>query len=493
MKILIVYPDVIGKYEQPIGLLTLISVMKKGGHELCFYSFPICSPDQHKYQAEFKQIITKLGPQIVAFSMVTHLHDNVGMYYKIIKKFSRALILEGGIHATMFPDEAISNPDVDIIAIGECETTINELLIRIQKGQQVGRLPGYWYKHMGQVIKNPIGDLPDPLDELPFPDRSVLAEQVSNNHIDAFNLMSSRGCPFECSYCHNIYLKDYYKGKGKFVRFRSPENIISELKEIRRAYPSIKKIIFSDDNFALNKKRLIELCKKYKQEIGFPFICHARVENIDDEVLCSLKEANCVLLNLAIETANDHLRHNILNRKMTKENIRRVFRKINEHGLRLGTFVMLGVPEETKKTIWETIKFLREFKINYYQVFSFTPLKKTPIYEYCLNKGYKINKISSRQEFNFSFPVVELDTISKRALLGYLKTFHYYVKASRVTFPLIHLLRMIWEKMPNTNKRMGKIIKWGAINIEQMVRISIKKVEEPLFGPVIKYEKNIIN
>ncbi len=96
--------------------------------------------------------------------------------------------------------------------------------------------------------------------------------------------MSGLGCPYECNFCFNHALKRLCLGKGRFVRMRSPQNVIEEIKKVARDYPTMKRVKFEDDTFTLNKRWVMEFLPQYRAEVGMPFACYSRADCVDDEL-----------------------------------------------------------------------------------------------------------------------------------------------------------------------------------------------------------------
>jgi len=193
-----------------------------------------------------------------------------------------------------------------------------------------------------------------------------------------------------------------YKGKGKYVRFRSVDNIFKEIKELIKKYGNyVKNIEFYDDTFTLDKKRINEFCKRYPKEIGIPFNINARVDAVDLEIFKSLRKAGCVRVSIGIESGDPYIRNKILKRNMTDEQIITSFKDAKKVGLKTYAFNMVGIPFETKESIKKTIELNKKCQPDYVGVSIFNAFKGTEIYDIC-EKNNWLKKSYARSYFRES-------------------------------------------------------------------------------------------
>ena len=248
MKILLVYPNIV---ESPkdisLGLAIISSLLKQHNHEVKLIDTTFKITDE-----EIKTKAKTFNPDFIAITAATNDLDNAIRVTNLIKKVTNAKTICGGYHATVAPEDIIKH--FDIVAIGEAEQSIIKLL----ENPDNQNIPNLWIKTPTEIIKNKLSQLNQDLDELPFADREIFDYQkYINSNRGLATFMSSKGCPFLCSYCINKVLIDKYKGKGKFLRFRSIQNLIKEIKQVTTKY-KVKEIEFYDDTFTLNKERLKE-------------------------------------------------------------------------------------------------------------------------------------------------------------------------------------------------------------------------------------------
>jgi len=387
MKILLIYPNVVeSPKDLSLGLGIISSMLKKQGHQVDLID--------NTFGITKKEIINKtkrFSPDLVAVTAATNDLYKAIEICELIKKVKQVPIVCGGYHATVAPEDIIKKKCFDIVAIGEAEHSFLELIKSIENKKINYKIKNLWIKKDSKIIKNKIGNLNQDLDNLPFADREIFNYQKyidSNRGLATF--ISSRGCPFQCTYCINKVLLEKYKGKGQYLRFRSINNILKEIKQVVTKY-KVKEIEFYDDTFTLDKERLKEFCKKYPKEINLPFYVNGRVNSLTKEDLKLLKKAGCIRIAIGIESGNPYIRNTILKRNQTDEQIINTFKWAKESGIKTYSFNMIGVPYENKKNIEETIKLNRKTKPDYVGVSIFNAFKGTELYDLCLKNNWLIN------------------------------------------------------------------------------------------------------
>lgn len=358
----------------------------------------------------------------------------------------------------MDPENTISEKSIDAICVGEVEHALLELVTKMENGEDITKIENIWIKKSGNISKNPVRPLIQDLDSLPYPDRDLINRRYISN--STANFITSRGCPYHCSYCINEYLQELYRGKGRFLRYRGIDNVIDEIKLVVKKY-GIRDILFSDETFTSNKKRVIEFCKIYKKEIDLPFLCQTRADTVTRDVFVALKQANCRGVAIGVETGNDFLRNNVLNRKLSREDILNAFKLAREVGQRTTSFNMVGVPYETEKTIWETINLNKEVQTDYSECSIFIPFKGTKLRELCEEKRW------IKQELSEAFidyktcttTLQELPSISSKKIIAYHRLFESYIKFPTKYYPLLNFLKLLWIYAPS-NRNIHRTLKF---------------------------------
>ena len=165
------------------------------------------------------------------------------------------------------------------------------------------------------------------------------------------------------------------------MRYRKPEKIIEEIKELKAEYP-LKTVSFSSDTFTLNKKWLFEFLGLYKKELKIPFICNSRANEIDDEVAKRLAEAGCFYTSFGVEAGNERIRIEILKKNVTNQQIIDAAKHFRKYGIRYVTYNMFGLPTETLKEAFETMELNAKIKASISTPTILQPIIGTTIYKY---------------------------------------------------------------------------------------------------------------
>ncbi len=376
-------------------------------------------------------------PDVAAFSVHTPHWDLIARHIPVVKKATGALILCGGYHPTLCPQEVIDHPDVDVLCRGEGEKPLLELLNCLENKKPIHHIEGLWVKKKSlfgnKIYRNPVSP-PLLLDELPYWDRDLFfesglsAHDFSLTHVAGFPLASGRGCPYSCSFCNNAsFLKMYREespGDKNYIRKRSVKGVIEECRFLMERYGA-DRFEFWDEMFASDREWTSTFCEQYEKEIARPFITALRVERADETTLQSLHDAGCRCIFVGVESGNEAYRKKYLNRKMSNETIKEAFAASKRVGLERFAWVMLGMPEETPAMVQETIDFLLEIQPDIIGWSVYHPLPGTELYRYCREKGY----LSSEDFFpyhgapEYSVPALNQPSISRAQITKYCDKF----------------------------------------------------------------------
>ncbi|RJP70317.1 MAG: radical SAM protein [Candidatus Abyssobacteria bacterium SURF_17] len=363
-----------------IGTMSLSAYLRSRGHrvDLIIETSP----------ARILEHINGTNPDVIAFSSVTGQHKTViGISSAIKQTFPKLPIVMGGAHPTFFP-EIIEKEPIDIVCRGEGEEAMADLMDRLDAGADITDIPNLWVKKEGSIVKNDVRPLVEDLDSLPYPDRTIYDKYPYLSTHPVRRFMSGRGCPYECNFCFNHALRQLYHGKGRFVRMRSQEKVIEEIKQVAELYPTMKRVKFEDDTFTLSKGWALRFLQEYKEQVHMPFACYSRADCVDDELARALKDAGCDRLDFGLETGSERIRNEILNKRLTDEQIVKAAEVLRRHGIPFGTANMFGLPGETLEDALETLKL--NLKIRPYDVWGavFQPYPGTECGRYVMEKGY---------------------------------------------------------------------------------------------------------
>lgn len=372
-KICLVYPECyeVAKFGNkrkefpPFGVMYLASALEKENYDVKIIT---TSNDNNCFDfSDFDMVGFSISSSL-AYPLIKETREN-----SIFK--ANSLIIAGGIHASLYPNEIIKDLDCDIVSIGEGEKTIVEIA-KANSLDDISKIKGIYYKKDNNIYitekRNDINDL----DTLAFPARHLLPkedivmERLSNTSLSIAHVLFSRGCPYHCNFCAN---------QNHNVRYRSKDNIKEELEFLIKDY-GIKGFCVVDDNFLVNKEKAMEIIREIGK-LNLKWSTLARVDNVDLELLKELKNSGCIEIKYGVESGSQKML-DLMNKKITVSEIKKAFNLTKDAGINAKALIMHGFPEEDINTTKETIALLEELKmcISRVGLTYFTYLPGSPIY-----------------------------------------------------------------------------------------------------------------
>ncbi|MAF67542.1 MAG: hypothetical protein CMJ84_18035 [Planctomycetes bacterium] len=335
--------------QEMLGPMVLSRQVTDAGHEMRAVFLP---------DARWLHKIAEYAPDVVTFSVMSGSHKQILSVNRYLKSRFDFFSIMGGPHPTFVPDYG-TDPAVDAICIGEGEGALVDLLNALEAGEDWRGIENLAYTdESGELVRNPLRPLVRDLDALGFPDRSVVydAQRLYRNNPRKV-ILTMRGCPMQCSFCfHHAWRKKVYDERvSSYVRKRSVDHVIEEVRRIRAAYP-LTFVHFLDDIFNIAQKWLREFAERWPREVGLPFDAILMANMTSEEHIKLIKQAGCVYARIAFETANDHMRNTIYRKNTTRDQLRQAAAWIKAHGIRLGSLNMLGGPGGTLEDEFETIE-----------------------------------------------------------------------------------------------------------------------------------------
>ncbi|QUI22519.1 B12-binding domain-containing radical SAM protein [Vallitalea pronyensis] len=299
---------------------------------LFFKKFNSVNPKKATSQelALLKQLIDTLKPSYIGMSVMSSLYlETVYQVNDCIREATKAPIIWGGVYPTLFPEKSLDHGDY--VIRGEGEQALCELLEVLENQDNICNVMNLSYKHHEQVVHHGLRPLIQNLDILDYPKIDHIPTYfIEDNHLSkkdpqlnayTYELTCSRGCPFTCSYCSSINLKRLYTGKGAYVRFRSVDSIISELKEAKEKMHNLKVIHFWDEIFNDQEEWISSFSQRYREEIGLPFNIWGHPLKVKENVIKHLVDAGLHQIVVGIQSGSYHIRKTIFNRPETQEQI----------------------------------------------------------------------------------------------------------------------------------------------------------------------------
>jgi radical SAM superfamily enzyme YgiQ (UPF0313 family) len=349
----------------PLGLLYIGAVLEREG-------LPVEIVPANILGLGWKDIERKIRadrPDIVGVTITT---ENRFQSFKLIRLAKRAhpgaLTVLGGPHASMAAEDCLDHiPELDVVVRGEGELTMLDLCRAWERGPDPAALAGI----PGLVLRvdgRPRGNAPRPpipdLDALPFPAFHLVPFEKYNfkfpvpghGDLPAVNIMTSRGCPFACSFCATPI------NWGRHVRMRSPESVVREIELLKERY-GIKVVFFFDDTFNASPKRAEAICDlMIERKLDVFFKCDVRMDIMSRELVAKMKRAGLFHLSFGLEAGSDRVRNDIVGKKIDMADFRNLVRWCNELDVIPNVFFIFSHPTETWEEARETMRTIEEYR-----------------------------------------------------------------------------------------------------------------------------------
>lgn len=394
----------------PLGLASIAGYARSQNFSVQIIDSEIVAPSTALFEKYFLDNYAKKFSEIkmIGITSTTGIIKKAYQIGQICRKyFPGSLIVFGGVHPTFMAEEVISQPFVDVVAVGEGEITTVELLA----GKNLSEIDGIVYK-----IKSPEGEkiiTNQPrkrilnLDALPMPAYDLLpiekyrAAKGSYKRSPAMSMMTSRGCPGRCTFCS--------KTLGKVMVFKSAAKIFEEIKYLIDNY-GIKQIIFYDDTFTVFKANVIKLCDLlFENKIDLTWTCFARVDYIDLAMLKKMKQAGCHQIMYGVENINEQVLKNI-KKEINLDQIKNAVAWTKKAGIECRLAFMVGNPGDNLEVIKENIKFVNKLDPDLLVVNITTPFPGTEMYKWADEKGLLLTR--DWDDYTWAKPVMRLENLT---------------------------------------------------------------------------------
>lgn len=365
---------------------------------------------------------------VIVYTSTQSFLNDVKVAEAIKNKHPKSKIIFVGPHVSVLPNETLKATNaIDAVARGEFEETIFE----ITEGNNWSKIKGLTFKKNKKIIHNPSRQLLMNLDKMPFispiykRDLPLKAYHLPFALFPYIAIYAGRGCPNRCIFC--LWPQTF---TGRIYRKRSVDNVLEEVKWIRKNMPEIKEIFFDDDTFTVNKNWVKEFCQKIRP-LKVTWSINARGD-LNYELLAQMKQAGCRVLVVGYESGDAKMLKT-MKKGITIPQLKRFTKDAKKAGLMIhGTF-LLGLPGETLKTIDKTMKFARDLDLDTIQVTIATPLPGTEFYEYCKKKGYLVQKNLVDKE-GYQAPSVSYPNLPSERIYKEVENFHlkFYFRPSYI-------------------------------------------------------------
>lgn len=393
MQVLLIRPPYRSKMiapNFPMGLASLAASLLESGHEVRILDLPLA-------RAPIEILAKTLGREnypLIGIGALTAQFAGAREVIPHIRSISPgSKIVIGGPHPSGCPEEALQETGADFAICGEGEKGLVELARALDCGDDLSNVPALVFRRGDDFLRNP-PQMPLPqMDELPPPAyhlldlepyiRLLLSECVRPGS-RPIQILTSRGCPFSCIYCHNLF--------GKRFRGRSPENVLREILFLNSNY-GVDEFLVHDDifNFDLERAReIFRLVLKSGLKVGFSFPNGLRAEFVDEDLMELMASAGVHTVGVGIECASQHIQ-NSTGKHLRISDVDRFLRIAKHYNMRTQGFFMLGFPDEKPEEIHQTIRYARHAKNLDTAFFSFpTPYPGTELARCLSEKGLQV-------------------------------------------------------------------------------------------------------
>ncbi len=356
-----------------ISVQLLSAHLKMRDHE-CELAYDQCLFDDKNYvhigplqrlfnnsSAVIEQVV-RSDPDLICFSVMSVMVSWANNLAQVLKEeLPHVPIVFGGYHPTGTPETVMLESFVDYVVVGEGEHALAQLCDALEDGTTPVDIPGVWYRdENGAIVDKGRAQPVEMLDELPYVDKSIFENHVP---LHTYYLSSlARGCIYDCSYCAVSLFNEFSRDSGlKQFRYFSPERAVDELKCHAEHYGS-KWIDFRHAIFAVNQDWIEAFCQSYKDKIGVPFRVFMHPSVVKEKAARTLKDAGCFTIQMGLESFDQNLRREALNRNETNKTIMRAIDTMEEVGIPYTLDYILGLPGQTETELENVLEMFSRLK-----------------------------------------------------------------------------------------------------------------------------------
>jgi radical SAM superfamily enzyme YgiQ (UPF0313 family) len=418
-----------------------------------------------------RQTLEELQPDAIGLTVNTPLRFQAAKVTRFIKRHFAIPVLWGGFDPTINTADCFEL--CDYACVGEGDQTILDVAERINAGRKFDDVCNLAFLRNGTVIKNQLHPLEKNLDNYPwrdnYPEGKYFIEdnrivvnhsELTDKAVGVYQAMSARGCPHQCSYCCESSFKKLYCGE-KFLRRRSPEDIVAELAETKRQF-LITSIHFEDEVFAIDIKWLEKFVPLYKKEIGLPFVAYIYPSHNIEHILKLLKSAGLRYCCLALESGSERINREVFQRVYNRDLLIHTARLCKELGIAFYTDVITYNPYEGEDDLRKTLEVLMEMGGGYRMaVNKLYVLPGTKIAEQMNRDGIKIEELEKKNlMFDYYCRLFWIASFTRHSrpiinMIDRARIFRYYPKLLKPTLiealvnPLSYVRSLVRQLLPN--------------------------------------------
>lgn len=451
----------------PFGISFIATSLKNSGYDV---QILVITPETD-IRRTIKGYIEEHHPRLFCLTSVSSQYPLIRDIARTVRSIDDSIyLLLGGHHASLNPEATIKEPCFDALCIGEGEFSVVEYASQIQDGKTPSQIHNLWIrdKENGTVEQNDSHPFIQDLDGLPFMDIKMWDRWIAHTTRVA-QVLIGRGCPNTCTYCSNHALAKLCG--GKYVRFRSPDNIIEEINRIIIDYPTVRYVRLQAETLSINLEYTYALCdrlKEFNAGLKYPLSFQINLSPgkgllTDKEFLYRLKSAGIDNISIGLESGSEKVRNEILKRpRYTNRDIIDFCNLARTVGMHVKLNVLIGIPGETLSDFQETIACVRDCNPQHVTPFIFYPYPGTKLYNMARNMNLLsedlVNPTAERKISRLDLPGFSKKQIQREFIL-----FYYHVYRGRLPFYMI-AARTIREFMfidPKINARFKKVFNYS--------------------------------
>jgi anaerobic magnesium-protoporphyrin IX monomethyl ester cyclase len=469
MRVLLVNPGsrlpIDTRTSPPLGLAYLAAVSEQRGDDVCVY-------DGDVEDRSLEAVVREVAPDVVGITANTTQITAAWRDAELVKSSCSATVVLGGPHSTSLPDESATKPFVDVVVRGEGEATWLELLARLEKAptdaslsvRGLASVTGIAYQDADGVPVCTAERPPIPvreLDAMPLPAWHLfklarytnLQPTVDDVKGLSLPILTSRGCPYRCSYCSQI-------GPRRW-RARSVESVVAEWRWLVREQ-RVAEIGVLDDSFNISRERVLALCCRLVEEnldhVPWIMINGIRANLADEEVLGAMKQAGCIRAAFGVESGNQAILDSVVDKHLTLDQVRSAFQAARAVGMETIGFFIVGLPGETEATMDDTIRFACELDPVVANFSIATPFPGTDMYETVKAHGRLLAEtwddfVFFEGKARFEMPGLPADLVERKWKEAYRR---FYLRPKRIARTLAR--KETWLRLPRTARMAWRTV-----------------------------------
>lgn len=399
MKILLLNPPVydqrkygkplICPYGPPHGIAYLASTLAEAGFDLKAFDL-----FDYSWQ-DAKELIEKEMPDIAGITCLTEQRASPLRLAQMVKSINKeAKVIVGSIHPTILFRQILEHYPVDYVVLGEGEETLRDLLISLERGDDISKVEGIAFKKNGDIVLTRNRRLINNLDNIPFPayhwfdlDKyakyEILQGSFNGKRLDRLRfvpIIGSRGCVGTCQFCSTP------RFWGQRWRVRSICNIVDEIEYLKNEY-KCEFFNFADDIFTVKKERIIDLCKEIiDRKLNILWDCETRVNLIWEDMLEWMKAAGCYCISFGVESASPIVIKEI-GKKTTPEQIEKAFILTKKYEIKTKMLLMIGNPGECDESVNDTRRMVEMVRPDFISISNTMVFPGTRLYDLAVKNG----------------------------------------------------------------------------------------------------------